>query len=201
MDKALVEKLTALEGSLEEIELELQKMDISSDPNAYAELAKRHSDVSAIVVLFNQWRTLNGDIADAEEMLKSEQDSEMKIELETIMSESKSSIEDLTEKIKIALLPKDPLDEKDVLVEIRPGAGGEEAAIWVGDLYKMYTRFAERNTWNVEPIELTASDQGGYNKIIFSIKSKGVYSKLKFEALVKILNFCSDYKIQFLVWI
>ena len=65
MDKALVEKLTALEGSLEEIELELQKMDISSDPNAYAELAKRHSDVSAIVVLFNQWRTLNGDIADA----------------------------------------------------------------------------------------------------------------------------------------
>ena len=170
MDKALVEKLTALEGSLEEIELELQKMDISFDPNAYAELAKRHSDVSAIVVLFNQWRTLNGDIADAEEMLKSEQDSEMKIELETIMSESKSSIEDLTEKIKIALLPKDPLDEKDVLVEIRPGAGGEEAAIWVGDLYKMYTRFAERNTWNVEPIELTASDQGGYNKIIFSIK-------------------------------
>ena len=67
MDKALVEKLTALEGSLAEIELELQKMDISSDPNAYAELAKRHSDVSAIVVLFNQWRTLNGDIADAEE--------------------------------------------------------------------------------------------------------------------------------------
>ena len=70
MDKALVEKLTALEGSLEEIELELQKMNISSDPNAYAELAKRHSDARVIVVLFNQWRTLNGDIADAEEMLK-----------------------------------------------------------------------------------------------------------------------------------
>ena len=68
------------------------------------------------------------------------------------------------------------------MVEIRPGAGGEEAAIWVGDLYKMYTRFAERNGWNVEPIELTPSDQGGYSKIIFAIKSKGVFSKLKFEA-------------------
>src|SRR6056300_1331943 len=172
MDKALVEKLTTLEKSLVEIETELQKMDISSDPNAYAELAKRHSDVSSIVLLFNEWKTLNGDITDAE----------MKSELETIISESKSSIVALTENIKIALLPKDPLDEKDVLVEIRPGAGGEEAAIWVGDLYKMYTRFAERNAWNVEPIEITASDQGGFNKIIFSIKSKGVYSKLKFEA-------------------
>ena len=182
MDEALVEKLTALENSLGEIEAELQKIDISSDPKAYAELAKRHSDVTAIVVLFNEWRTLNGDIADAEEMLKSEEDIDMKTELEELVSESKSSIVDLTENIKIALLPKDPLDEKDVLVEIRPGAGGEEAAIWVGDLYKMYTRFAERNAWNVEPIELTASDQGGYNKIIFSIKSKGVYSKLKFEA-------------------
>ena len=182
MDKALVEKLTTLEKSLVEIETELQKMDISSDPNAYAELAKRHSDVSSIVLLFNEWKTLNGDITDAEEMMKSEQDSEMKSELETIISESKSSIVALTENIKIALLPKDPLDEKDVLVEIRPGAGGEEAAIWVGDLYKMYTRFAERNAWNVEPIEITASDQGGFNKIIFSIKSKGVYSKLKFEA-------------------
>ena len=182
MDKALVEKLTTLEKSLVEIETELQKMDISSDPNAYAELAKRHSDVSSIVLLFNEWKTLNGDITDAEEMMKSEQDSEMKSELETIISESKSTIVTLTENIKIALLPKDPLDEKDVLVEIRPGAGGEEAAIWVGDLYKMYTRFAERNAWNVEPIEITASDQGGFNKIIFSIKSKGVYSKLKFEA-------------------
>ena len=182
MDEALVEKLTALESSLEEIEAELQKMDISSDPKAYAELAKRHSDVTAIVVLFNEWRTLNSDIADAEEMLKSEEDTDMKIELEALVSDSKSSIIDLTEDIKIALLPKDPLDEKDVLVEIRPGAGGEGAAIWVGDLYKMYTRFAERNAWNVEPIELTASDQGGYSKIIFAIKSKGVFSKLKFEA-------------------
>ena len=85
------------------------------------------------------------------------------------MSESKYSMVDLTENIKIALLPKDPLDEKDVLVELRPGAGGEEVAIWVGDLYKMYTCFAERNAWNVEPIDLTASYQGCYNKIIFSI--------------------------------
>ena len=106
----------------------------------------------------------------------------MKTEFEGIISENKLKLDPLIQKIKISLLPKDPSDDKDVLVEIRPGAGGEEAAIWVGDLYKMYTRFAERSSWKVEPIEITDSDMGGYSKIIFAIKSKGVYSKLKFEA-------------------
>src|SRR6056300_623654 len=145
-------------------------------------MAKKHSDVSIIVDLFNEWKKITSEIDDAVELINSEEDEDMKSEFESIVVENKNKLEPLVKKIKVSLLPKDPLDEKDVLVEIRPGAGGEEAAIWVGDLYKMYTRFAERNAWNVEPIEITASDQGGFNKIIFSIKSKGVYSKLKFEA-------------------
>ena len=182
LDKSLHEKLITIEASLPEIEKQLSEIDISRDQKAYAEMAKKHSDVSTIVELFVEWKDINLEIADAEELLQSESDEEMKKEFEGIISENKSKLDPLIQKIKISLLPKDPSDDKDVLVEIRPGAGGEEAAIWVGDLYKMYNRFAERNGWNVEPIELTPSDQGGYSKIIFAIKSKGVFSKLKFEA-------------------
>ena len=182
LDKSLHEKLITIEASLPEIEQQLSEIDISRDQKAYAEMAKKHSDVSTIVELFVEWKDINLEIADAEELLQSESDEEMKNEFEGIISENKSKLDPLIQKIKISLLPKDPSDDKDVLVEIRPGAGGEEAAIWVGDLYKMYTRFAERSSWKVEPIEITDSDMGGYSKIIFAIKSKGVYSKLKFEA-------------------
>ena len=182
LDKSLHEKLITIEASLPEIEKQLSEIDISRDQKAYAEMAKKHSEVSTIVELFAVWQDINLEITDAEELLQTESDEEMKKEFEGIISDNKLKLDPLIQKIKISLLPKDPSDDKDVLVEIRPGAGGEEAAIWVGDLYKMYTRFAERNGWNVEPIELTPSDQGGYSKIIFAIKSKGVFSKLKFEA-------------------
>ena len=182
LDKSLHEKLITIEASLPEIEKQLSEIDISRDQKAYAEMAKKHSEVSTIVELFVEWKDINLEIIDAEELLQTESDEEMKKEFEGIISDNKLKLDPLIQKIKISLLPKDPSDDKDVLVEIRPGAGGEEAAIWVGDLYKMYTRFAERNGWNVEPIELTPSDQGGYSKIIFAIKSKGVFSKLKFEA-------------------
>ena len=182
LDKSLHEKLITIEASLPEIEKQLSEIDISRDQKAYAEMAKKHSEVSTIVELFVEWKDINLEITDAEELLQTESDEEMKKEFEGIISDNKLKLDPLIQKIKISLLPKDPSDDKDVLVEIRPGAGGEEAAIWVGDLYKMYTRFAERNGWNVEPIELTPSDQGGYSKIIIAIKSKGVFSKLKFEA-------------------
>ena len=182
LDKSLHEKLITIEASLPEIEKQLSEIDISRDQKAYAEMAKKHSEVSTIVELFVEWKDINLEITDAVELLQTESDEEMKKEFEGIISDNKLKLDPLIQKIKISLLPKDPSDDKDVLVEIRPGAGGEEAAIWVGDLYKMYTRFAERNGWNVEPIELTPSDQGGYSKIIFAIKAKGVFSKLKFEA-------------------
>ncbi len=169
MDETLIKKLTAIVESQKQLEDDLSKVDISSDPNKYAEMAKKHSDMSSIVELFRQWETLTSDISDADEY-------------EDIIKNSTAEIENIVTKIKVGLLPKDPSDEKDVLVEIRPGAGGEEASIWVGDLFKMYSRFAERNSWNVEKIEMTDSDMGGYSKVIFAIKSKGVYSKLKFEA-------------------
>ncbi len=182
MDNSLHEKLISIEESLPEIEKQLSQIDISKDQQTYAEMAKKHNDVTIIVDLFNQWKNLQNETEDAKELIEVEEDEEMITEFQNLISENEVKLPKLEQKIKVSLLPKDPSDEKDVLVEIRPGAGGEEAAIWVGDLYKMYTRFAERNSWKVEPIEITDSDMGGYSKIIFAIKSKGVYSKLKFEA-------------------
>ena len=170
MDETLIGKLTAIVESQKKLEEELSKVDISNDPKKYAEMAKKHSDMSSIVELFNQWETLNSDISDAEELLAEENDEEMKNEYAEIIKNSSSEIETIVTKIKVGLLPKDPSDEKDVLVEIRPGAGGEEASIWVGDLYKMYTRYAERNSCIVEKIEVTDSDMGRYSKIIFAMK-------------------------------
>ncbi len=182
MDKSLLAKLQAIEKSIPEIENQLSTIDISKDQKHYAEIAKKHSDVVVIVELFNQWKTITNEIKDAEELFELEADEEMKEEFSKMITTNKPKLKALVQKIKVSLLPKDPSDDKDVLVEIRPGAGGEEAAIWVGDLYKMYTRFAERNSWKVEPVEITESDMGGFIKIIFSIKSKGAFSKLKYEA-------------------
>ena len=133
MDKSLHEKLQTIENSLPEIEKQLSEIDISRDQKSYAEMAKKHSDVSIIVDLFNQWKNIVEEIKDAEELLEVENDEEMKQEFEGIISTNKPKLDPLIQKIKVSLLPKDPLDEKDVLVEIRPGAGGEEAAILVGD--------------------------------------------------------------------
>ena len=131
LDKSLHEKLITIEASLPEIEKQLSEIDISRDQKAYAEMAKKHSDVSTIVELFVEWKDINLEIADAEELLQSESDEEMKNEFEGIISENKSKLDPLIQKIKISLLPKDPSDDKDVLVEIRPGAGGEESAYYL----------------------------------------------------------------------
>ena len=120
MDETLIGKLTAIVESQKKLEEELSKVDISNDPKKYAEMAKKHSDMSSIVELFNQWETLNSDISDAEELLAEENDEEMKNEYAEIIKNSSSEIETIVTKIKVGLLPKDPSDEKDVLVEIRP---------------------------------------------------------------------------------
>ena len=121
MDETLIKKLTAIVESQKQLEDDLSKVDISSDPNKYAEMAKKHSDMSSIVELFRQWETLTSDISDAEELLNEETDEEMKSEYEDIIKNSNAEIENIVTKIKVGLLPKDPSDEKDVLVEIRPG--------------------------------------------------------------------------------
>ena len=182
MDERLKIRLEGIENALKDLERDLSSGDIARDPDMYAEKAKKHKELSNISSLFNEWKNLNEDMYDAKNMLDEEDEEEMKKELEILITESTIKAEQLLSEIKVSLLPKDPMDEKDVLVEVRPGAGGEEASIWVGDLYKMYTRYSERMGWKFEAIEMVASDMGGYSKVIFAIKSSGAYSKLKYEA-------------------
>ena len=182
MDDSLKVKLEGIGKTLKELEVELSAGDLVKDQKLYAEKAKKHRELSDINVLFNEWKNLDKDIIEAKNIMEEEIDLEMKKELESLISESEMRTAQLISEIKVSLLPKDPMDEKDVLVEIRPGAGGEEASIWVGDLYKMYTRYSERMNWVFENIEMTTSDMGGYSKVIFAIKSSSAYSKLKYEA-------------------
>ena len=182
MDDSLKNKLEGIEKALKEVEIELSSSDLVKDQKLYAEKAKKHRELLDITSLFNEWIGLDTDISEAKSMMVEEIDLDMKKELEDLVSEAETRIIELISEIKFALLPKDPMDEKDVLVEIRPGAGGEEASIWVGDLFKMYTRYTERMGWSFETIEMTTSDMGGYSKVIFAIKSSGAYSKLKYEA-------------------
>ena len=182
MDKTLRNRLEGIENALKDLEIDLSSGEISRDLKLYAEKAKKHKELSNVSSLFNEWKSLDKDIYDAKNMLEEEDEVKMKNEFEILISESTIKAEQLLSEIKVSLLPKDPMDEKDVLVEIRPGAGGEEASIWVRDLYKMYTRYSERMSWKFEAIEMVASERGGFSKVIFAIKSSGAYSKLKYEA-------------------
>ena len=178
MDDSLKNKLEGIEKALKEIEAELSSADLVKDQKLYAEKAKKHRELLDITSLFNEWKNLDKDVSEAKSMMEEEIDSEMKKELENLILESETRIVELISEVKFSLLPKDPMDEKDVLVEIRPGAGGEEASIWVGDLFKMDTRYTERMGWVLETIEMTASDMGGYSKVIFAIKSFGFFNLL-----------------------
>jgi len=182
MDESLIKKLEEIQEALNVLEVELSSGEISQDPNLLADKAKKHSELSEISTLFKEWRKLSKDISEAKVMLEEEEDDEMIKDLNLLLDESIIKSDEIVSQIKVSLLPKDPLDEKDVLVEIRPGTGGEEASIWVSDLFKMYTRYSERMDWKFETLEMIPSDMGGYSKVVFAIKSKGAYSKLKYEA-------------------
>ncbi|MDI6716109.1 MAG: peptide chain release factor 1 [Actinomycetota bacterium] len=155
---------------------------VMSDQNKYRELAKAHAEMTPLVVQIRRLEELEEGIADANELLKTEKDHEM---LEFIRSElramndEKSKVE---EEIKFLLVAKDPNDDKDIIVEIRAGAGGEEASLFAADLYRMYTRYAESHGWKTQLLSSSPSDMGGFKEVIFEVKGKGVYSRLKYES-------------------
>src|SRR5690625_3127533 len=159
----------------------LSDPEVISDPNKLREYSKEQSDLEESVTHYRQYKETIEQIEDANEMLREETDEEMielvKGELDELI-ETKESLE---ETLKILLLPKDPNDEKNVIMEIRAAAGGDEAALFAGDLYRMYTRYAEANRWRTEIIEATTTGVGGFKEVIFMIHGKGAYSKLKFE--------------------
>ena len=179
----MLEKLSFIEDRYDELSKKIADPDVISDQAVFAKLCKEQSDISPIVEKYREFKALNETIQENEELISdSEMDKELKELAEEEIKESKQKIEAINEELKILLLPKDPNDDKSVIVEIRGGAGGEEAALFAGDLFRMYSMYAEANRWKTEILSSNPTDIGGFKEISFSIDGAGAYSKLKFES-------------------
>jgi peptide chain release factor 1 len=174
MDQAFSDRLAEIEAAFAEIERSLSDPEILSDPSQLADLGKRHSDLKDVVADIRRWRQAHVDLGVARELSDDPDMAQMARELE-------AETDRLEEAIKDALVPTDPNDAKDVIVEIRSGVGGDEASIWAGDLLRMYQKYTEHLGFRLEPMEVSESETGGYDKVTVSVKGRGAYSKLKFE--------------------
>jgi peptide chain release factor 1 len=176
------EKLQSILSSYDEITAKLSDQSVLSDQKEYARLAKEHSAMTPLVNKIREYTMVLDGIAGAREILKTESDAEMKDLAKDELEALEERVEPLEDELKVMMLPADPNDDKNVIVEIRAGAGGDEAGLFAADLYRMYTRYAESQRWKVEEIDASENEVGGYKDVSFLIKGKGVYSKMKFES-------------------
>lgn len=172
-------KLNMLQVRLEELNVELSSESATKDLDRYKKISKEHSDILPVVDIYKEFTRLTKDIDDAKEMLN---DPEMKLFAQDEIDNGKDKISNLEEQLQTLLLPKDPNDDKNIFLEIRAGAGGDESALFAGDIFRMYTRFAERMKWQIEVISSNESEVGGFKEIIAKVIGQGAYSKLKFES-------------------
>lgn len=182
MDDRLVERLESAETAFEDTLIQLSDQTIHADQQRYVEVSTRHAELKPVVEAYRRYREASHEVAEASEMAATEVDPEMRAYLaETI--ESRSAETDALEvELRKLLVPRDPDDDKDVIVEIRSAAGGDEAALWAGDLYRMYERFAERSGWAIDPIDISPTDGGGIKEATFAVKGRNVYARFKYEA-------------------
>ena len=178
----MFDKLEDLRIRLDEILNELQEPDVANDQNRFRKLMKEQNDLTPIVEAYNEYKDCKQAIEDSLEMLEEESDEEMRELAKEELNESKAKVEELEHKLKILLLPKDPNDDKNVVVEIRAGAGGDEAALFAAEIYRMYLHYAESKHWKVELVECEEIGIGGMKNVTFMINGKGAYSMMKYES-------------------
>ena len=166
----------------EELMEELGSPEVASDTNRFRKLMKEQSDLAPIVEAYKEYKKAKQDVEDSLALLDEESDEEMREMAKEELNTAKKRIEELEQELKILLLPKDPNDEKNVIVEIRAGAGGDEAALFASELYRMYVRFAERNRWKTELVSVSENGIGGFKEVVFMINGQGAYSKMKYES-------------------
>ncbi len=181
-EAAFREKMAGLERRFAELSSLLGDPTIIANRSEFAKLSKEHSDIDDMVGAWSVYLKTEDDLAQAKAMLNESDDAEMREMAKEEVAELEASIEKQQQDIKILLLPKDPLDQKNILLEIRGGTGGDEAALFAGDLFRMYMRFAERQGWRTEQLSFTEGSSGGYKEIIVLIEGKNVYSQLKYES-------------------
>ncbi|WP_096437639.1 peptide chain release factor 1 [Alteribacter populi] len=177
----MFERLQAVEERYERLNELLMDPEVISDTNKLREYSKEQADIEDTVQTYREYKEVKSQYDDAREMLNDSLDNEMHEMVKMEMEELSEQIPPLEEKLRVLLLPKDPNDDKNVIVEIRGAAGGDEAALFAGDLYRMYSRFAEEQGWKTEVIESNQTGIGGFKEVIFMVNGKGAYSKLKYE--------------------
>ena len=166
----------------EEVMGELQEPDVANDPERFRRLMKEQSDLTPIVEAYKEYKQCKQNVEDSLAMLDEESDEEMRELAKEELNESKARIEELEQELKVLLLPKDPNDDKNVIVEIRAGAGGDEAALFAAEIYRMYVHYAESQRWKVETLEMEEIGIGGMKSVNFMITGQGAYSKMKYES-------------------
>ncbi|MGL5438880.1 MAG: peptide chain release factor 1 [Filifactoraceae bacterium] len=178
----MFDKLVVLEEKYNELNVQAADPDIISDQKRWTKIIKEIADLEPIVTKYKEYTQTKADIEFSKEILSSESDEEMRELAKMELSEKEEAMELITKEMNILLLPKDPNDDKNVIVEIRGGAGGDEAALFAGVLFRMYTMYASNRGWKMELMSANETDGGGYKEVVFMINGKGVYSRLKFES-------------------
>lgn len=166
----------------EELMLMLGDPAITQDNKRFTRLMKEQSDLAPVVDAYKQYKQAKQDVEDSLAMLEEENDEDMREMAKEELSDAKKRIEELVHELKILLLPKDPNDDKDIILEIRAGAGGDEAALFAAELYRMYTNYADSQRWKVEIVSLNENGIGGFKEVVAMVTGKGAYSKLKYES-------------------
>ena len=166
----------------EEILSELHEPTVTSNQERFRKLMKEQSDLTPIVDAYTEYKKCNQEIADSLELLDVESDEEMREMIKETLNENRKRVEALEQELKILLLPKDPNDDKNVIVEIRAGAGGDEAALFASEIYRMYVHYAESQRWKVDTLNVDEIGIGGMKEVQFTINGQGAYSKMKYES-------------------
>lgn len=178
----MFDRLQAVEDRYERLNELLSDPDIVSDNKKLAQYSKEQSDIQETVEVYREYKSIKEQIADAKEMLDEKLDSDMKEMVKEELKELEAQVPDLEERLKVLLIPKDPNDSKNVIMEIRGAAGGDEAALFANSLFRMYSKYAETQGWKIEVMNANPTELGGYKEIVFMINGQGAYSKFKYES-------------------
>jgi peptide chain release factor 1 len=178
----MLKKLESLETLYLDLEQKLSDPAVIAEMDKWTDYAKKHADLAEIVAVYRKFKSIDKELNDTRLLLQEDLDQELRELAEAELEELTSKKQELEENLRIMLLPQDPRDKKNVIMEIRAGTGGEEAALFVGDLFRMYNNYAERQGWKVEVLSSHPTDIGGFKEIIFQINGEHVFSKLKYES-------------------
>lgn len=178
----MFDKLEATENKYEEINLKLSDPLVISDQDEYRRLMKEYSELGEVVEKYREYKKVKSDAAEAKELLDGALEKDFRQLVQQEYDEARQKLEQIEKELKILLMPRDPNDRRSVIVEIRGGAGGEEAALFAADLFRMYTRYAERHRWKSEILDMNDTEIGGIKEVVFSIEATGAYSRLKYES-------------------